>query len=83
MGYGTLVKKQFTVPKLSFYFIFWGIHFFLFGFGWYGSLISPPVRRRALDADGKLGTNKRPTLGSRASTGSSSPSGFRVVPVWY
>jgi NADPH oxidase len=37
MGYGTLVKKQFTVPKLSFYFIFWGIHFFLFGFGWYGS----------------------------------------------
>lgn len=36
MGYGTLVKKQFTVPKLSFYFIFWAIHFFLFGFGWYG-----------------------------------------------
>lgn len=82
MGYGTLVKKQFTVPKLSFYFIFWGIHFFLFGFGWYGS--NPlPACRCALDADGKPGTNKHPTLGSRVSTASSSPSGFRVVLVWY
>lgn len=80
MGYGTLVKKQFTVPKLSFYFIFWGIHFFLFGFGWYGSH-SLPAHGCDLDADGKAGTNKRPTLGSQASTGSSSPSGFRVVPV--
>lgn len=41
MGYGTLVKKQFTVPKLSFYFIFWGIHFFLFGFGWYKQASDP------------------------------------------
>ncbi|KAG8159608.1 hypothetical protein KVR01_010245 [Diaporthe batatas] len=41
MGYGTLVKKQFTVPKLSFYFIFWGIHFFLFGYGWYKQASDP------------------------------------------
>lgn len=81
MGYATLVKKQFTVPKLSFYFIFWGIHFFLFGFGWYSS--SPfPGRRRALYADKMTGTNKRPILGSRVSTASSFPSGFPVVPVW-
>lgn len=32
--YGTKVKKQFTAPKLFFYFIFWGLHFFLFGYGW-------------------------------------------------
>ncbi|KKY39228.1 putative nadph oxidase [Diaporthe ampelina] len=41
MGYGTLVKKQFTVPKLSFYIIFWSIHFFLFGFGWYKQASDP------------------------------------------
>lgn len=41
MGYATLVKKQFTVPKLSFYFIFWGIHFFLFGYGWYKQASDP------------------------------------------
>lgn len=81
MGYGTLVKKQFTVPKLSFYFIFWSIHFFLFGFGWYG--LSPlPARRSALDANEMTGTSKRPILGSRVLTGSSSPCGFHVVQVW-
>lgn len=82
MGYATLVKKQFTAPKLSFYFIFWGIHFFLFGFGWYGSNRFPG-RRCALYADEEAGTNKRPILGWRLSTASVSLSGFRVVPVWY
>ncbi|POS77757.1 ferric reductase like transmembrane component [Diaporthe helianthi] len=41
MGYSTLVKKQFTAPKLSFYVIFWGIHFFLFGYGWYKQASDP------------------------------------------
>jgi hypothetical protein len=45
MGYATLVKKQFTVPKLSFYFIFWGIQFFLFGYGWYGVFSSSFLHR--------------------------------------
>lgn len=79
MGYATLVKKQFTVPKLSFYFIFWGIHFFLFGFGWYGF---PLFSLWSLDADVIAGTSKHPILDSPVSTASSSPSGFRVVLVW-
>lgn len=35
MGYGQLVAKQFTAPKLFFYTLFWGIHIFLFAYGWY------------------------------------------------
>lgn len=34
-GYGEKVVKQFAAPKLFFYTLFWGLHFFLFGYGWY------------------------------------------------
>lgn len=35
MSYGEKVLKQFAAPKLFFYTIFWGVHWFLFGYGWY------------------------------------------------
>lgn len=34
MGYGDRVIKQFTAPKLFFYTVFWGLHWFAFGYGW-------------------------------------------------
>lgn len=33
-AYGDKVAKQFTAPKLAFYTVFWGLHFFLFAYGW-------------------------------------------------
>lgn len=41
MSYGQKVAKQFTAPKLFFYTVFWGVHFFLFGYGWY---VGQPLR---------------------------------------
>ncbi|ROW14703.1 hypothetical protein VPNG_03748 [Cytospora leucostoma] len=35
MGYSQFIAKQFTAPKLLFYFIFWGIHWGLFAYGWH------------------------------------------------
>lgn len=35
MGYGQFIAKQFTAPKLLFHFIFWGIHWGLFAYGWH------------------------------------------------
>jgi NADPH oxidase len=32
----TFLKKQLTGTKLLFNFFFWGIHFGVFAFGWYG-----------------------------------------------
>ncbi|KAI0001245.1 putative FAD binding protein [Xylariaceae sp. FL0662B] len=31
----TLIKKQFTASKLIFHILFWGMHWFFFGYGWY------------------------------------------------
>ncbi|KAI6080857.1 putative FAD binding protein [Hypoxylon rubiginosum] len=31
----TLVKKQLTPSKLIFHFLFWGMHWFFFGYGWW------------------------------------------------
>lgn len=30
----SLVKKQFTPSKIFFHILFWGFHFFIFGYGW-------------------------------------------------
>jgi len=31
-----LLKKQLTVQKLTFHLLFWGFHWGMFAFGWYG-----------------------------------------------
>ncbi|CAK7226754.1 hypothetical protein SCUCBS95973_006305 [Sporothrix curviconia] len=36
-----LIKKQFTVQKLFFHFLFWGVQIFLFAFGWYKQAVDP------------------------------------------
>ncbi|KAI1464234.1 putative FAD binding protein [Daldinia caldariorum] len=38
-----LVKKQFTAPKLVFHVLFWGVHWFFFGFGWYKQAHDPKL----------------------------------------
>ncbi len=35
MSTAQLIKKQFTPTKLFFHFLFWGVHWGLFAFGWY------------------------------------------------
>lgn len=45
-GYGEKVAKQFVAPKLFFYTVFWGLHFFLFGYGWYALSDTISVARR-------------------------------------
>ncbi|KAJ1327895.1 NADPH oxidase 1 [Microdochium nivale] len=34
----SLVKKQFTPSKIFFHILFWGFHFFIFGYGWWKQL---------------------------------------------
>lgn len=34
MGYWQLLKKQFTTTKLLFHFLFWGMHWGIFAYGW-------------------------------------------------
>ncbi|KAI2605533.1 putative FAD binding protein [Hypoxylon sp. NC1633] len=38
-----LVKKQFTASKLIFHVLFWGLHWFLFGYGWYKQAADPKL----------------------------------------
>ncbi|KAI1771165.1 putative FAD binding protein [Hypoxylon cercidicola] len=39
----TLVKKQFTASKLIFHFLFWGMHWFFFGYGWWKQAMDPKL----------------------------------------
>lgn len=34
MGYGELIRKQFTAQKLLFHFLFWAFHLGIFAYGW-------------------------------------------------
>jgi len=34
LTYMQLLKKQFTVSKLAFHILFWGMHWAFFAFGW-------------------------------------------------
>jgi NADPH oxidase len=36
-----LLKKQFTIPKFTFHFLFWGSHVGLLAFGWYKQYSDP------------------------------------------
>ncbi|KAI1799742.1 putative FAD binding protein [Daldinia bambusicola] len=38
-----LVKKQFTATKLVFHVLFWGIHWFFFGYGWWKQAQDPKL----------------------------------------
>jgi NADPH oxidase len=38
-----LVKKQFTPSKLVFNLLFWGLHWFVFGYGWYKQAADPKL----------------------------------------
>lgn len=58
-GYGEKVAKQFAAPKLFFYTIFWGLHFFLFGYGWYAPT-SKTRERVEVDTDYFTGSSRRP-----------------------
>ncbi|RSL92961.1 hypothetical protein CEP52_013517 [Fusarium oligoseptatum] len=35
LGYGELIRKQFTPTKLIFHFLFWGFHWGIFAYGWW------------------------------------------------
>ncbi|OTB03007.1 hypothetical protein M426DRAFT_61207 [Hypoxylon sp. CI-4A] len=43
MGVLELAKKQLTASKLIFHVLFWGVHWFFFGFGWYKQAADPKL----------------------------------------
>lgn len=34
MGFGELVRKQFTIQKIFFHILFWSFHWGIFAYGW-------------------------------------------------
>lgn len=37
----SLIKKQFTASKIFFHILFWGFHWFIFGYGWWKQFADP------------------------------------------
>jgi NADPH oxidase len=63
MGAWTLLKKQMTARKLLFHVVFWGVHWGLFAFGWYGLPCNvPPGKGRKADGNTRYKQASDPRL---------------------
>lgn len=81
MGLIPLLKKQLTPTKLVYHVLFWGFHWGIFAYGWYGF---PAAREMAGMADiVRLGGSKRMISAWPASTRLCTRCGSREVPVWF